>query len=274
MSTILPDLLLRALLGSSLVMAQAVLLNWLNVPFAAITYFSGLAAYAYVTGVLPVAGLVVLTGLLFGLMVKPLPKDQYLLLSLAALELMRSEAGSSNRFGGQLGVQLVSNSFPAQHPFAALPFAAALFVFTLAILLLLRYSEIGISVDLVRLGKIDPIANTMTAGASVTGLFLAIAIVIAVLVGAVQGPYIGWISPDVFRVDDAISLLVASLVIGRMPMVGTLLAFGFFLFPDLFSMISGYSRLSAAHMREMIWGIAVIVLATPGKRLVSEVYDA
>lgn len=264
MNSMWPDLAVRVLLSSSLVMAQAILLNWLKVPFAAITFFSGLAAYSFVAGVFPVASIIVLTGLLFGLMVKPLPKDRYLLLSLAALELVRSGVGVSNRFGGQLGVQLTVSGIPAQQPFAALPFAVVLFVVILAILLVLRYSEIGLTVDLARLGRTDPIANTMTAETSVTLLFLLVAIVVASVAGAVQGAYIGWIDPNVFRIDDALGLLVASLVIGRRPFVGTLLAFTFFLFPDLFSIVSGYSQLSAAHVREIIWGGAMIILATPG----------
>jgi hypothetical protein len=264
MNAIWPDLAVRVLLSSSLVMAQAILLNWLKVPFAAITFFSGLAAYSIIAGVLPVAAIIVLTGLVFGLMVKPLPKDKYLLLSLAALELIRSGVGASDRFGGQLGAQLTFGYIPAQQPFAALPFAVVLFVFVLAILLVLRYSEIGLTVDLVRLGRTDPIANTMTTEASITWLFLVVAIVIASVVGTVQGAYIGWIDPNVFRLEEAIGLLVASLVIGRRPVVGTLLAIAFFLFPDLFSIVSGYSRMSAAHVREIIWGAAMIVLATPG----------
>ena len=265
MSMVWPDLAVRALLSSSLVMAQAILRNWLKIPFAAVTFFSGLAAYALVIGVWPIAGILVVAGLVFALTVKPLPNDRYLLLSLAALELTRSAVGSSQRLGGQLGVQLVSHRIAAQQPFSALPFAAALFAVSLIMLLLLRYSELGLAVDLVRLGRSDPIANTMTAEALLTKLFFAFVILVTALTGAVQGAYVGWIDPNVFRIDDAITLLVASMVIGRRPFTGTLLALAFFLFPDLFSMLSGYSQLSAAHLREMLWGIGVIVLAAPGR---------
>jgi hypothetical protein len=263
MNSVWPDIAVRVLLSSTLVMAQSVLLNWLKIPFAAITLFSGIAAYGYVAGLWPITLVIVVIGTAFGLMVRPLPNDRYLLLSLAALALIRSAVGSTDRLGGQLGVSLSSSAIPVQRPFAALPYVIVLFVAALSVLLVLRYSEIGLAVDLIRAGRSDAIANTMVPGGVITGALLGFSILIAAMVGGVQGAYLGWTDPNVFRIDYAIDMLVATLVIGRMPVRGTLLAFAFFLFPDLFSLTFGYSRLAAGHIREILWGTAIIVLAAP-----------
>ncbi len=258
------DIAVRVLLGSTLVMAQAVLLNWLGVPFAAITLFAGVAAYGAVAGVAPVIVALALLEAAFLLLVRPLPQDRYLLLSLASLALMRSAVGAVNRFGGQLGTASVSTLIPAQRPTSAFPFALALFLAAFLLLLALRHSQMGLAVDTARIGATDFCANSMTPVGMITALLLGAAVLLAAFAGAVQGAYAGWIDPNVFRIDYAITMLVATLVIGRMPIRGALLAMAFFVFPDFFSSALGYNRTASAHIREILWGAAIIFLAGRG----------
>jgi hypothetical protein len=255
------DIAVRTLLGSTLVMTQALMLNWLRVPFAAITLFAGIAAYATVAGVTPVILILFFVTAGFLALVRPLPQDRYLLLSLASLALARSIAGSLSSYGGELGVATTTTWIAAQLPQSALPYAIALFLTAFLVLLLLRHSEIGLAVDVARAAGTEMHAASMSPRGVLTAVLLALVAVLAALTGAVQGAYTGWIDPNLFRIDYAITLLVATLVIGRMPVRGTLLAMSFFLFPDLFSQFCGYDHTVSAHLREILWGAAIIFLA-------------
>jgi ABC-type branched-subunit amino acid transport system permease subunit len=255
------DITVRVLLSSTLVMAQAILLNWLRVPFAAITLFAGIAAYGAIAGIPSVIGSIALLGAIFLALIRPLPQDRYLLLSLAALALVRSAVGSINRFGGQLGAPSVSTLIPAQRPTSAFPYALTLFLAAFLILLLLRHSQMGLAVDVARIGATDLQALSMAPVGVITTLMLGTAVLLASFAGTVQGAYAGWVDPNLFRIDYAITMLVATLVIGRMPIRGALLAMTFFIFPDLFSAFLGYNRTASAHVREILWGAAIIVLA-------------
>jgi len=261
MNSIWLDISVRTLLGSTLVMAQALLLNWLRVPFAAITLFAGIAAYATVAQVTPVILILVATAAVFLVLVRPLPQDRYLLLSLASLALARSIAGSLSGYGGELGMASASTWIEAQRPLSALPYAIALFLIAFLVLLVLRYTEMGLAVDVARAGGTEMPAASMAPGGVLTAILMAAATVLAGLTGAVQGAYTGWIDPNLFRIDYAITLLVATLAIRRKPVRGTLLAMSFFLFPDLFSEFCGYDHTASAHVREIIWGAAIIFLS-------------
>lgn len=261
MNSVWLDVAVRVLLSSTLVMAQAVLLNWLRVPFAAITLFAGIAAYGAAAGIAPVIVTLLLLATVFLALIRPLPQDRYLLLSLASLALFRSAVGSLSRLGGQLGTPSVSTLIPAQRPASALPYALVLFVVALLFLLLLRHSQMGLAVDVARIGATDLLALSMAPVGMITALLFGAAVLLAGFAGTAQGAYAGWIDPDLFRIDRAITMLVATLVIGRTPVRGALLAVAFFVFPDLFSSVFGYNRTASAHIREIVWGAAIIVLA-------------
>lgn len=183
------DIVVRTLLGSTLVMAQAIMLNWLRVPFAAITLFAGIAAYATVAGVTPVIVILFVVTVGFLVLVRPLPRDRYLLLSLASLALARSIAGSLRGYGGELGMATSTTWIAAQVPKSAMPYAIALFLSAFLVLLLLRHSEMGLAVDVARAAGTEMHAASMSPTGILTAIMLALVAVLASLTGAVQGAY-------------------------------------------------------------------------------------
>lgn len=237
------------------------MLNWLRVPLAAITLFAGIAAYGIVVGLTPALIILILVTAIFLALAPPLPQDRYLLLSLASLAIARSVAGSLKWVGGELGISATLPWVVPQRPDSAILYAIFLFLAALFLLLLLQRTETGLAVDVTRTAATYALARSMAPAGALTGLLLVSAVTLAALTGAVQSGYAGWIDPSLFRIDHAITLLVATLTIGRAPVLGTLLAISFFLLPELFSMWFGYDHASAAHVREILWGSAILFIA-------------
>lgn len=271
MSSLWPDLIVRTLLDSTLVLAQALLLNWLGVPFAAITLFAGLAAYSVAVavqyGAFAVLPLILFAlGLLtvFVLLVPHLPEDRYLLLTLAALALTRAFAGALAPLGGQLGISSAASMLPPQQPASFLAFVVPLFLFAFVGGVLLDRSQMGLAVDIARLARSQPLAAALVPLPLLRTALFGFAVLIAVAAGTLKGLYSGRVDPNVFRTDVAITVLVVTLAAGRNPMRMALVAVAFFVFPDIFGSLFGYQRAAVAHIREMAWSVAILVLAGCG----------
>jgi hypothetical protein len=271
LSSLWPDLAVRTLLDCTLVLAQATLLNGLGVPFAAITLFSGISAYGVAVAVhygaaavLPLLLAAALLLLAFVLLVPPLPEDRYLLLSLAALALTRSLAGSLGALGGQLGTSSAAAALPPQQPMSYLVFVVSLFLLTLGGMAVLRRSQMGLAVDVARLARTQPLAAALTPLTILRFVLFGFAVLSALAAGVLQGLYSGRVDPNVFRLDGAITILVVTLAAGRRPLRAASVGMAFFLFPDLFAWLFGYQRAAVAHLREIAWSLAILVSAGYG----------
>ncbi len=268
-----PDVLLEVLLASTLVGAQALVLNNLGIPFAAITLFAGLGGYLVAAGpiggaapaVLVVVAATLAFGLFFGLR-RSLPNDRYLLLSLAALQIARAAVGGSRQWGGQLGTSVKWDGLPTYDAETYLPVAVAVFLAVLVILRLLERSQLGLAVELARLSRGDERPRALVPVDGLALLVLGVATAIAVLVGMTSGIYAGRVSPDAFGLNLAISTLVATLVAGRRAWTVGVVSLAFFAFPHLFSSLFGYQVEAMGHLREILW--SAVVLAW-GHRLMS-----
>jgi ABC-type branched-subunit amino acid transport system permease subunit len=267
-SSLWPDLVVRTLLDSTIVLAQTLLLNWLGVPFAAITLFAGLAAYSValalhygVFAVLPLILLALTLLLVFILLVPHLPDDRYLLLSLSALALARSLAGSLAPLGGQLGISSAASILPSQQPASFLPLVVPLFLLALGGGILLQRSQIGLAVDIARLARSQPLAAALVPLSLLRAALFSFAVLLAMAAGMLEGLYSGRVDPNVFRMDVAITVLVVTLAAGRKPLRVALVTITFFAFPDIFASLFGYQRAAVAHVREIAWSVSILILA-------------
>jgi ABC-type branched-subunit amino acid transport system permease subunit len=271
LSSLWPDLVVRTLLDSTLVLAQALLLNWLGIPFAAVTLFAGVAAYG-VAVIIQYGFLAALPLLLFGLilllafvfLVPSLPEDRYLLLSLASLALTRSLAASLTPLGGQLGLSSSASVLSPQQPMSYLVYVVPLFLLALGGVVLLQRSQFGLAVDIARLARAQRIVAALVPLPELRYAIFGFALLLAAVAGALQGLYSGRVDPNAFRIDTAITVLVVTLAAGRRPLRVALVAVAFFVFPDLFAWLFGYQRAAVAHVREITWSLAILVLAGYG----------
>jgi len=262
------DIGVRTLLDSSLVLAQVLILNRLGIPFAAITLFAGLAAYGVATAlhfgpllfILAVA-LSVLLVVVFTALVRALPQDSYLLLTLAVLGVGGALVSASAALGGQLGMSSTSSVLRAQEPGPFLWCAVPLFLLAFGSLWLLDRSQLGLAVEVARMARQEKHAISFIPLWPITALVFFIASGLAFSSGAFQALYTGRVDPNVFRIENAIPMLVATLAAGRSPWRASAIALTFFIFPDLFSVLVGYQRSAMAQVREIIWSVAIVLLA-------------
>jgi ABC-type branched-subunit amino acid transport system permease subunit len=269
MNRFLLDIATTSMLDSSLVAAQALVLNRLGIPFAAITAFSGISAYAIALALngsataLPFAGLLCIIAVAgFSVLARVLPQDQYLLLTLAVLGVLRATAGSAQGLGGQLGMSSASTILPPQE---SLPFAvAALVLFTLSLIVhaLINRSEFGLAISVARISRTDFTASTFVPVKKITVVCFIVASTIAACAGVLKALYAGRVDPDQFRVRTAIILLMATLVVGSSPWRIALLSLVFFAFPDFFGFLFGYNATSLAFIREMAWSVLIIAMVS------------
>lgn len=259
-----PDVLLEVLLASTLVGAQALVLNHLGIPFASITLFAGLGGYLVAAGSLGGAApavvlvAVALAFVLFYGLRRSLPDDRYLLLSLAALQVARAIAGGAKSWGGQLGTGVTWKGLPTYDAGFFLPVALAAFAGVLVLLRLLERSQLGLAVELARLSRGDERPRALVPVDGLSLLLLGLAAAIAGLVGMTGGLYAGRVSPDAFGLNLAISTLVATLVAGRRAWTVGIVSLAFFAFPHLFSSLLGYQVEAMGHLREILWSAAVL----------------
>lgn len=272
MNRVLLDIATTGMLDSCLVAAQALILNRLGIPFAAITVFSGIGAYAVALAlngslaILPFALLLsIIIAIGFSGLARPLPQDQYLLLTLAVLGVLRATAGSVSGLGGQIGVSSASAILPPQEgpPFAAA--AAALFTISLLVHAIIRRSEFGLAVSVARTARTDIVAIAYVPVKKITLACFIIASALAISAGMLKAMYAGRVDPDQFRIRTAVILLMPTLVAGLSPLRIGFLSLFFFAFPDLFGVLFGYSATALAFIREMTW--SALIMAVVSKKL-------
>lgn len=263
------DLLTSSMLDSCLVSAQAMVLNRLSIPFAAVTAFSGISAYAvalWLNGskVAPLFSLfltiVIVAGL--SLFAHLLPQDQYLLATLAILGVLRASAGSIEGFGGQLGLSSASATFPPQSSLQFMIAALVLFAASLITHVLINRSEFGLAITVTRISRSDQTARAFVPVNKIVLVCFLVTAVIAAGAGILKALYVGRVDPDQFRIRTAVILLMATLVVGYSPLRIAVLSLFFFAFPDLFGYLFGYSASSLAFIREMVWSILIMVLVS------------
>jgi ABC-type branched-subunit amino acid transport system permease subunit len=274
MSRFLLDIAVTSLLDSCLVAAQALVLNRLGIPFAAITAFSGIGAYAVALSlngswvILPSTLLLgALMAIGFSALSRPLPHDRYLLLTLAVLGVLRATAGTVPALGGQLGMSSASTALPPQE---SLPFAvAALVLFAAALVAhaLIERSEFGLAISVTRIARTDLAASAFVPVKKIALVCFTIASLLAICAGALKALYAGRVDPDQFRIRTAVILLMATLVGGSSPLRIGLLSMAFFAFPDLFGALFGYDATALAFIRELAW--SVLIMAMVSKRLIA-----
>jgi ABC-type branched-subunit amino acid transport system permease subunit len=269
MNRVFLDIATTSMLDSSLVAAQSLILNRLGIPFAAITTFSGIGAYAVALalngswGLLPVAVLLsILIVIGFSALAPPLPQDRYLLLTLAVLGVLRAIAGSSANLGGQLGMSSATSLLPPQE---ALPFAAGavlLFATSLLAHALIKRSEFGLAISVARTARTDVAASAFVPVKKITFVCFVIASLLALMAGVLKAMYAGRVDPDQFAIRTAVILLMPALMAGSSPLRIGLLSLFFFAFPDLFGVLFGYGATSLAFLREMVWSALIIAMVS------------
>ena len=203
MNRVLLDIAATSMFDASLVAAQALVLNRLGIPFAAITAFSGIGAYAIaisLNGFSAFVPLILLLSIImvavFSALTRNLPQDQYLLLTLAALGLLRATTGSIPELGGQNGISSASSYLPPQESLQFVVVAALLFVISLLIHVLIERSEFGLSVAVARTARTDIVSTSYVRVRSVVLICFFIAFLMAVCAGAFKAMYAGRVVPQ------------------------------------------------------------------------------
>jgi hypothetical protein len=267
-----PDVVLEILLSATLVGAQAMVVNCLGLPFAAVTLFAGLGAYAMAAATVAGPGQAVAVAVLavaclfaFVGLRRPLPSDRYLLVTLAALAVFETVAGGLKGYGGQLGAPAAWSVLPTYDAHVFLPLAAMCFAAVVVMLYMLERTELGLAVEITRLALADHHMSALVPVGRVTLLILGAAMGVAVSSGILTALYTGRASPDVFGITPAISLLIATLLAGRRAWSVALVSVTFFAFPYLFSSLLGYQLQAMGHVREILTAVAVLLY---GERLI------
>ncbi len=266
------EVLLEILLSATLVGTQALVVNRLGLPFAAVTLFAGLGAYAVAAGTVAgwahsalITSLVVLLMWLFVSLRNALPRDRYLLVTLAALALAETVAGGLRRYGGQIGAPALWSSLPTYQATAFLPYAVLCFTVVFVMLFMLERTELGLTVEVTRLAIADRQLSSLVPVARVTWLVLGSAMSIAVCAGMLMALYSGRASPEGFGLTRAISFLLATVLAGRRAWVAALVSMAFFAFPFVFSSAFGYQLQSMGYVRELLTGALVLIF---GERMI------
>ena len=269
MTRVLLDIAVNSMLDSSLVAAQALVLNRLGIPFAAITAFSGIGAYAIALtlrgslAALPLSVILCLIGVIvFSLLARPLPQDRYLLLTLAVLGVLRATSGTVTDLGGQLGMNSASAALPPQASESFVLIVSCLFIASLLVHKIIGSSEFGLAIAVTQTARTDVVARSFVPVTRVTLACFAIAALIAVCAGILRAMYAGRVDPNQFRVQTAIILLMPTLLAGSSPLRIGLVSLTFFAFPDLFGVVFGYDATALAFVRDITWSALIIILVS------------
>jgi ABC-type branched-subunit amino acid transport system permease subunit len=155
----------------------------------------------------------------------------------------------------------ISKVLVAQDPLPFLLCAVPVFLLAFGAVWMLGRSQLGMASNLARLARLEKQAVPLVPMKSLTKVLLSVAFLLAVSSGALQGLYTGRVDPNVFRIENAIPVLVATLAGGRNHWRAALVAVGFFIFPDLFADLIGYQRSALAQFREIALGILIMIVA-------------
>lgn len=257
------SLLNAAALVGAVAALQALLLNRLRLAFAAMAAFAGLGAYAVALGGPAGLGLFALAAaltVLFARLAERLPRDEYLLATLALLAVLGATVSASEAFGGRTGlapagVQVGGPGFEARMA----PWTLGALGLVVVGLRLLQRSALGVAVD--RIGEGGRTLVPFLPVGRFRGSVLGIAALVATGVGALTVLYRGRVGPDVFSVDRAVHLLTFTVVAGRHPELAALVALVDAVFPYLASRVLPLSTRGAEEIERLIWGALVVAMA-------------
>lgn len=272
MNRIFLDILTTAMLDSCLVAAQALVLNRLGVPFAAITAFSGIGAYIAAlalngiwSGVYLAVLLILLAVACFSYLERSLPQDQYLLLTLAVLGILRASAGTLKVLGGQIGIASASTWLQPQSVTPYLVLAGVLFAVSFFVHLAIDRSEFGLAVSVTKIAREDVAVRTLVPTRKIMLICFAVAAALAIAAGTLRAMYAGRVDPDEFRIQTAVILLMPTLVVGSTPLRISFFSLAFFMFPGVFGILIGYEASGLAYLRDMT--LSVLVIATVARKV-------
>jgi len=248
---------------------QVLLLNRLGLAFAAIPVFAGLGAYivaAWAVGAPVSAGmfaLVVVLAVVISWLANYLPRDHYLLCTIAAVECLGAAVGLSETLGGREGLPI-----PEGWSVGGRGFEASMLVWTLGSLIviivgirLLLSSAAGAAID--RLRENPEAAPRFFPARHFRVVVVAGCVTAATALGVLYLAYQGRVSPTVFSLDFALLLLAFTVMAYRAPEVAGLAALLYWVLPYVMTKALPLSQQGAADLIRFIWGgllVAAIVV--------------
>lgn len=263
------SLINAAAIYGSLASLQVLLLNRVGLAFAAIPVFAGLGAYivaAWAVGAPFSMGLFVLAILLavaISLLANYLPRDQYLLCTLAALECLGAAIGQSETLGGREGL-----SSPDAWSVGGRGFEASMLVATVgsfaAVTIGIRFllsSAAGAAID--RLRDDAEAAPRFFPARSFRVIVVGGSVAIGMALGVLYLAYYGRVSPTIFSLDLALLLLAFTVMAYRVPELAGLAALLYWVLPYAMTKVFPLSQQGAAELIRFVWGgllIAAVVV--------------
>lgn len=263
------SLLNEAAVYGSLAALQALLLNRLGLAFAAIPAFVGLGAYALAAaaagGFAAAQFVVIAVALAIGmaLLANRLRRDHYLLATLATLECLGAWVGMSSALGGREGLPL-----PPTWSVGGPGFEARMLVWTLGtiafVILTIRLilgSAAGAAIDRIR--EHPEAAARWCPVQKVRGVVVAVAVVLASVIGVLYLGYHGRVSPGIFSLESALLVLAFTVMAWRWPELAALAALLYGVLPYLLTKVFPLSQQGAADLIRICWGgllIAAVLL--------------
>ena len=253
-----------AAIYGSLAALQVLLLNRLGLAFAAIPIFAGLGAYAIAASVLGYSvslGLVALTGLLavgISFLSNHLPRDLYLLCTLAALECLGATIGSSVPLGGREGLSIPPGFSVGGPEFerTMLPWTlGTLLAITLTLRLVLN-SAAGAAID--RLRENPDSAERWFPVRSFRVIVVGGCVALATWVGVLYLAYQGRVSPSMFSLDFALLVLAFTVMAYRTPELAGVAALLYWMLPYWLTRHFPLSHQGAADLIRICWGALLI----------------
>lgn len=255
---------LAAIYGS-LAALQVLLLNRVGLAFAAIPVFAGLGAYilaAWAIGAPVSVGLfafAILLAVVISLLANYLPRDHYLLCTLAALECLGAAVGMSETLGGREGLPI-----PDAWSVGGRGFEASMLIWTLGTLVLITVgirlllnSAAGAAID--RLRENPEAAPQFFPARSFRVITVGGCVLIAMVIGVLYLTYNGRVSPTIFSLDFALLVLAFTVMAYRFPEFAGLAALLYWILPYVLTKMLPLSQQGAADLIRFIWGTLLVV---------------
>lgn len=243
---------------------QVVLLKRMGLAFAAIPVFAGLGAYAVATLDVSIFLAVLLlmsatvAALAFGQVSNHLPKDLYLLGTLAAIEVCGAAIGASKILGGREGLPA-----PAQWEIGGRGFETQMLKWNLLSLVLVvglvRWvlsSSAGIAID--RLNENPRTAKRWFPAYRFQSLTIVICCSLAMIIGGLYLAYNGRVAPTIFSLDFAILVLSFSIMAWRLPELAVFAAALYWVLPYLMTKQFSMNQQAASEFIRIAWGALVV----------------
>lgn len=245
---------------------QSLLFNRLGMAFAALPVFVGLFAYslaAWSIGWTVGAGLLTLAiglGLGMAVLANFLPKDHYLLCTLAVLECLAAVIGSSNTLGAREGLSVADRWELGGPGFetSMLPWTVGAFLALLVAIRLVLNSPAGIAID--RLREHPETAARFLPSAWLRSIVIGASATIAMMLGAIYLAYHGRVSPSIFSLDFALLVLTFSVMAYRIPELAGVAALLYWALPYGLTKVLPLSQRGAAELIRFSWGLVLVLV--------------